>query len=296
MISRRSFLQVAGISTYGLSSAPLLNALTPFLTPTADEQEATFGRVLFPTPVTDDIGIVISSLIPDTVVQITSDSEATYTLHQGIVNRSVVQPMADFGAESFVPDAVCPVEVIAPAAAIRQWCAPTAPMLSRVGHGGVLHAIDSLVVQNVRWLGVASGPGAPLIGWTEAARWRETTAHSDGLQFADTIEIDRHARKLNVYGAGALLWGAGVTISRSLAKGQYRLDDRVISSESTAQSMIGIPWSQIFDGYTLSGAYWHNEFGLEAQSPVNGAAIQILPAASRWLFRNFRADGTLRVI
>jgi len=296
MISRRQFLQVAGISVYGLSSAQMADVLGLVLPASAVSQEAAFGRLLYPASVTDDLGIVISSLIPDTVVQIISSSAAAYTLNQGIVSRSAIQPMADFGAASFVPDIPCPVEVIAPAAAVRQWCEPSAPLISRVGHGGVLHMVDSLEVGGARWLGVASDSNAPLMGWTEAVRWREAASRSEEFSLADTLHLNRHTQQLSVFDGDRLLWGASAAVSQAMPAGTYPLDGRMVSSALPEAGLMGTPWIHNFSGYSLSGAYWHNQFGLDAGRSVVGAPIQLQPSAARWIYRHFRSNGVLHVV
>ncbi len=62
------------------------------------------------------------------------------------------------------------IEVVAPVAAVRQWCAPDAPLVTRIGHGGIVRVIDRLPGDTL-WYGIASETG-DLLGWSQAAHWK----------------------------------------------------------------------------------------------------------------------------
>ncbi len=66
--------------------------------------------------------------------------------------------------------AVAGCALSAPIAPLRAWAAADAPLVGRVGYGGVMAASDRLV-GNGDWLGVAPEPGGEPLGWTPADRW-----------------------------------------------------------------------------------------------------------------------------
>src|SRR5690606_39660287 len=66
------------------------------------------------------------------------------------------QPMMPVDDDAIVWSAIpCVAEVVGPVAPVRAACSPDATILTRIGHGGVLHVVDALHAADGQpeWLG-----------------------------------------------------------------------------------------------------------------------------------------------
>lgn len=291
-LSRRQFLQFSGITL--LSSTPAfpkanLLALT--------ESETLYGRALDcltvyaqPNPGAK----VVRKLWPDSIIRLTDSKPDWYQTGQGFVRRADVQPMRPYLPEQATPVLRPPfwAEVAAPVAALRQWCAADAPLVTRIGHGGVCHVIDALpdATRDGWWYGFASEDGG-LLGWSQAVFWRSIHDARDP-QGGLLVEIDRQQQQLAVTHGHQVLLQAAVSTDPALESGLNTLKhERIGTKLMLDEARHGVPWALRFDGGTISGVYWHNRFG--AQTP--GPAVQLPPLLAQWLYNTLVDGAPIRI-
>lgn len=281
MLSRRQFLQAAGIA---LSAAhlPRLNLTSANAAP-AHSFEPLYGRALATVPVyaTPQADAPLSRLWSDTVVPILDSGDGWYRLPDGYARREGLQPLLE-PAQTTLTDAAPPFwgEVTGAVAVIRAWCAANAPMVTRVGHGGVLFVADRLTLDGIDWLGVAHDEHGTLIGWSQAAGWSPTP--EDALSGALRLHIDRAAQRLTAYEADQPVLTAPVTVLPTLKAGTFSIHERSLTLPS---DHAGTPWALRFGAnQRLTGAYWHNHFGSASGALDASSAVEVAPALARWLY------------
>lgn len=270
MLSRRQFLQAAGIVVVASRLPAIAASPVPRL-------ETLYGRALTTAPIhaaPDSSAPILTRLWSDTVVPLRSTDGAWYRLDNGFAPRETFQPMIAPVRRTTSPDAP-PFwgEVSGAIAVVREWCAADAPIVARVGHGGILQVIDYLPGE-INWYGVADASGV-LLGWTQTAAW--SPADLDDTAPSLTLEIDTAVQELRALDADRLLLTAPISTGEMLTPGVYPIADRAPTHTSDHP---GAAWSLAFGGHTLDGVYWHNRFG--AQHP--GAAVQVTPALAKWLY------------
>jgi hypothetical protein len=275
MLSRRQFLQATGIA---VAAAHLPSAGST--TPTAPSFEAVYGRALISTPVyaaPSTAAPLIKQLWSDTVVPIYGTEGEWYRLRRGYTPCENVQPMiapARRAEATFAPPFWG--EVSGAIAVVRAWCSPSAPVVARVGHGGVLRVIDRLPGDSINWYGVAPTDSSELLGWAFAAIL--SPAQVDEAAPTLSLFIETRYQRLTVREADQTLLTAPISTGCDLLPGVYPVTQRY---PALADRRHGAPWSLAFgDDLILSGVYWHNRFG--ARAP--GAAVQVAPALAKWLY------------
>jgi hypothetical protein len=284
MFTRRQFLRLLGIS----ASAAAANTL-PFAAAApvddhgfaADDHLApAYGRALETVPVYDmPDGQVVRHLWSDTVTPLRGSLGNWYRLPAGYAKRDTLQPMLSPATHTLTPSAPPFWSTVSGAVAVvRAYCAADAPIVARVGHGGVLRVVDFLSGDGLGWYGVAETEGGALLGWTQAAVW--SPAPADSAAPTLNVIIDRRTQRLTARDSQRVLLTAPVSAGSGLLHGAHPVTERYAS---TAQGEYrGVPWALAFGGYMLTGAYWHNRFGSDAAAPA--AAVQVTPALARWLF------------
>ncbi|MCC6803017.1 MAG: L,D-transpeptidase [Anaerolineae bacterium] len=278
MLSRRQFLQAAGIAVaaHALPRLPL----------PASSFEPLYGQTLFvraleTLPVyaaPDAAAPLVTRLWSDTVTQILDTRGGWYHLPDGFAPRQSIQPMIAPARITETP-AAPPfwAEVSGALAVVRAFCAASAPIRARIGHGGVLYVIDYLPGDGIDWYGVAENESSDLLGWTQAAVW--SPARLDRALPTLSLAVDTRTRQLIVYDGDRVLLTAPVATGRDLLPGVYPITRR--RPTKSQDGYTGAPWSLAFgDDLNLSGVYWHNCFGAAAP----GAALQVTPALAKWLY------------
>lgn len=284
MLSRRQFLQAAKIALAAAHLPPLY--LTRAVS-TVHSFEPLYGRALSTVPVyaaPQTSAALLTTLWSDTVVPILSTSGAWYRLPDGYVQRELLQPMLS-PAQTVHSENTPPFwgEVTGAVAIIRTWCAANAPIVSRVGHGGVLYVADRLPLDGVNWYGVASSESGDLLGWSQAASW--TAAPVDQMTPNINLIIDRQAQQLTAFDPEQPILTAPIAARQMLVSGAYAVTGRGFTIPQALEHP-GTPWALTFGANQhLSGAYWHNRFGsAPAETDTGGAAIEVAPALARWLY------------
>lgn len=281
MLSRRSFLQLVGASLAATALRP-----TPLLLATAPN-EVYQGRALTALPVfatRSASAAPIAHLWPDSITTILNSDDDWYQIAGGWVRRDGLQPMLPFDSKAyqFVHDVPFWAEVAAPVASIRAYCAADAPLVTRIGHGGVSQVIDTLPDEPNGWYAIADQTGG-LLGWTQAVFWRLVELEIKQEQ-NHTLYVDRKRGLMTAYNDINPILEAPFSEGVGLQAGDYLSRRGNIGGMRWQDVKIyeGVSWQTMFgDGQTIAGVYWHNRFG----HPVNsGPAVQITPLLARWLY------------
>lgn len=294
MHTRRQFLQLAGIAAFGSHLSPSFQ----FMKSLVPEAPALQGRALAALTVYARPSLEaapIARLWPDAVTALLDTQGDWYRLPNGFAPRSGIQPMKP-ASPAAVPPRDLPFwsEVAAPVASVRACCAADAPLVTRVGHGGVMLVVDFLPDSPAPWYGVAAENG-DLLGWTQAVHWQpvnENAAEASGL----ALELDTRSQQLTAWEAGRAVLQAPCSIGRGIRHGAYRVEARQTGGGrlhlDDKTDVYGVPWRVRFGDYDLSGAYWHNHFG----SGIPGASVQVTPVLAQWLHASLSRYGSIAVI
>jgi hypothetical protein len=322
-LTRRSFLHVLGVSAAA-------GTLTHMGITLAESPAPQIGRTLrlakvFPYP----DGISHSHILPDQIVTIHSASESWYQIPQGYVPRGDIQPMQPFAPHPFHPF-IAPywAEVVGPIATVRIYCAADAPLVTRIGHGGVVQIVDALPGEPHGWYQLADQDGA-VLGWSQAPAWQPihplqsssqpgTSPHTaqiesfnssysprpegEGQGVRALISTYSAETQVRIHREGWLTvhppqaeevhipFSAGVTVQ----PGAYTVDHQQIGGGYAAeQRLAGVGWQTRFGAdYRIVGAYWHNAFG----TPQPGAAVQLPPLLARWVYHLLPSGVTVTVV
>ncbi len=275
MLSRRRFLHLMGVTV----SAAALPRLVALPLEAAPSLEPVYGRALDALPLYDvPDGQPVAHLWSDTVAPILDVDDTWYRLPAGFARREGLQPMTAPARRS---SAATPPpfwgSVSGAVAVVRAHCAARAPIVTRIGHGGVLRVIDLLAENGLAWYGVAAAEDAGLLGWTLAADWSPVMP-DDALPRL-TLALDPPGQRLTVLDGAQPLLTAPVSTGRSLLPGSYPVTDRQLAASQGDYR--GVPWLLRFGpDFTLTGVYWHNRFG----SATPGAAVQVAPPLAQWLY------------
>jgi hypothetical protein len=253
------------------------------------------GRALTALPVyaaPSERADVKARLWPDTIVSIRHQNADWYALENGYAKRESLQPVVLKSEVASVPALPFWAEVGGAVAAIRQWCAADAPLVARIGHGGVAQVVDRLPGSTI-WYGLADEDG--FLGWSQAAPWLPVSDTEDALTNT-TLLVDTSARQIHVLEDEEEILDAPIALGADVQRGSHQLKMRRHSVKSAVESAsiaYGAPWQLDFGSFALSGAYWHNKFGKPEVVP--GSAVQVTPPVARWLFGH-TGDDTIVVV
>jgi len=283
LLTRRRFLKLAGISLLG-SAAGMASA---------GPAEAYCGRALEAAPVylrLDASTTPIIHLWPDSITPIRESVAGWYRSDSGFIPRSALQPIRQLPA---TPQAAAQppfwAEVIAPVAALRSFCTPDAPLISRIGHGGAMQVIECLPGP-IDWYGVAAA-GGDLVGWSQALHWRPVDLQARPLPDLEIL-LDQRQHQLTVTQAGQAIVQAPFASSQTLPAGYYTIEPGAVGGQPSPTGHEGAAWqTMIGSEYSLSGVYWHNRFGEQLLGPD----VQVTPMLARWLYQSVQSDSCLRV-
>ena len=172
-LSRRQFLQFFGISAVSVS---FLDLALPQISDISAETIIQ-GRTLYPDVAAFDqpYGTHLHSIrYADTIVPLKATDGQWYRSDDGYIRHEDVQPIRPYSQPEAMTTRPLPVfgEVISPVAAVRDFADPTAPQITRIGHGGVMQITDALTeTRTGAWYQVSDDQGHPL-GWTQALHWK----------------------------------------------------------------------------------------------------------------------------
>lgn len=280
-LSRRRFLHLTGIAAASSQVAGLFALPDP-------RTDVVYGRALKPLSVYRN-GQTTRTLWPDAVLPLHRELDGWYETDGGYVERSGVQPMPDYVPVS-AADWVMPApphqqpiaEVVGAVAPVRAYASAGAPLVTRIGHGGVARVADVLPDEDGAWLGLADDSGY-FYGWSQARVWRPVT-YTPHATPNRTLQINASSRTLTVFEAGNTLISVSFASRRppSLPTGRFPVYgiDICHNTYFTNPVCYGVGWPIFIDGIGhIAGAYWHNLFG----ERTAGHVIQVMPAVARWL-------------
>jgi hypothetical protein len=305
-LSRREFLKRSGTMAWATPTA--LHSLSEQM-PTQAENSlpmmaaaATVGRAFALTLVYEapqPESELLVQLAPDSVNDIIaiSGDQNWYRVARGWVQRSALQPILPYQYPTIY--SATPgfwAQVVAPVSAVRQWCAVRAPIVARVGFGGVLYVLDRIDDDRGQvWYGLAAEPNSLLVGWSPAlhyARWTPTSepaSDAKNSSLSIRIQIDSRQSQL-IVSAHSQVIGRMPIFAVPLASTETTI--KVVQPGASSRSpILGTPWlMQLASGALVHGAFWHNNFGTRNQD-VNDAAITLDTFAARWLYQLLLASG-----
>lgn len=278
-LSRRIFLKVSG--------ATLLAAALPFDLPApalgADE---VVGRALRSAPVyprRDGRAPVIQHLWPDEVVPILGCSSGWYAVPGGFVRQTDVQLMLPYDPGKVVPAAALPAWLVvsAPVAPVRAWASGAAPLVTRVGYGGVLCAVDCLQDgRGALWYAVAATTDGEPLGWTPALRWSAVRVAGPPAVGGRRMRLDPTRAQLSAWEGQRRVLRAPTVVPQNVRHGAFRLTGRQPALPDSVAGHYGAAWVLRGAEFALYGAHWHNAFGEPGPAP----GWEVSPWVARWLF------------
>jgi hypothetical protein len=285
-LSRRRFLQLAGITFLGSYFDPgqFWRAAEPY-------PLLTHGRALAATPVyaaPTQHSALITYLWPDSIIDLQDTIGNWYQTSTGFAQRICIQPITLYPVTHNLLSLPAWAEVVSPVATVRGWCAADAPLVTRIGHGGVAQVIDYLPADSLSdaWYGIATDSGDPL-GWSQAVHWGQPPKYLPPLRGNLTLEINQIKQHLHVNYDRTRLLTTPVSTSQPLLPGhwsltRYRPAGSVTGAPHRDRLIHGAPWQFQLDNHLLiSGVYWHNAFG---QPVETGPAVQLPALVARWLY------------
>ena len=216
------------------------------------------------------------TLLPDEITPLRPLSASLVQLPTGRADRRCLQPIARPATAWDVPLTPGWVQVAAPYATLRAWCASDARLIARPGWGAVLFAEDRLNVDEMDWLAVRVNEA---LIWSPASAWRSIPDAGLAGEASDLV-VDRAAQRVHVRQRGVDVWSAEAAVPRDLLPGTYSLLDRA-PTDSAAQA--GAPWLLDFGAWRMHGAYWHNSFGDAAYAAPSGV-IELPVLAAQALY------------
>ncbi|NWG16347.1 MAG: L,D-transpeptidase [Chloroflexi bacterium] len=277
MYTRRQFLQLAGIAAIG-------SRLPSLFTQSLRDTSSPVGRALDAAAVYRHPALEaapVGQLWPDSIVPILGERGAWYQTPGGYVARDLLQPMkpAPPFQRAPLPSEPFWAEVAGPVAAVRRYCGADAPLVTRIGHGGVARVIDALPDEPAPWYGIASDTG-DLLGWTQAVHWRAVETPEAG---AIDLEVDVRAGRLTAWEDGRAVLQAPCSTGQTIRPGVYSITGRLVGG-ARLDDFFGLPWRVTFGDYDLTGVYWHNRFG----AAVPGPSLQVTPLLAEWLYHSLQ--------
>lgn len=289
MHTRRQFLQLAGIAAVGSQLSPSFH----FMLSLVQDAPALQGRALAALTVYARPTLAsapTARLWPDTVTPILDANGDWYRLPEGFAPRGSIQPMKPHTSSAArIPDAPFWAEVTAPAASVRAYCAANAPLVTRIGHGGILQVVDYLPDSPSSWYGVAADNGE-LLGWTPAIHWQSVEEREAGVSGL-ALELDTRLQQLTAWAGGQAVLQAPCSIGQAVRRGVYDVQARHIGGGKLHlddSEVHGVPWRVAFGAFDMTGAYWHNRFG----AGIPGASVQVTPVLAQWLYVSLGQHGS----
>lgn len=227
-------------------------------------------------------------LAPDSVTPIIAVDGGWYQVAdedvRGYVPHEALQPMLPYQRPRVIDEigAGFWAELVAPTSMIREWCAATAPIVTRLGFGAMVYVMDRIVDDRRQvWYGVAESPGGTLVGWASGlhyAKWTPTE-NPEAAQFPNaSLMIQRG--ELHMIENGGIL---ARTPIRSARLPQMRTTVSLVQPGAARDTVIplGVPWMMRLEtGQRMYGAFWHNQFGEVSDGPD----IELPIFAARWLY------------
>lgn len=276
MITRRSFLMLSGatlvasrLSFGDVSGAP------PALVARALRAAPVYRRPRLESQVSGYIW-------PDSAAEICGYDREWFAVPGGYVQHAHMQPVEPFDPAGVVPVDGLPAwaTVAAPVAPLRRWAGAEAPLVTRVGYGGVLCVLDTVIdAAGYTWYGMGTSSADDILGWTPAVRWNAVAPEDVEPQHVGRrLRLDSSTAELIALEDEREMLRAPVAVPQSALARTMTLSHRFPGM--TADDHYGACWALHFGDSALYGAYWHNRFGRQ----VDATGWEVAPWTARWLF------------
>jgi len=270
-VSRRDFLKIAGITT---TLAAMPTAISAILA-----SAGTHGRMLHLTDLYERPALdakIAGQYLPDSIQPILAYRDGWVRLRHGFAPETNIQPMLT-ARTTRVDRIPAVVEVIAPYAAVRRWCAADAPLVARPGHGAVLEAVSALDDRyGDRWLQVALSEASN--GWIQAQQVQPVEPIPASRQ-AYHARIENH--RLTLLSENHDIAQFALACPPDIPTGEHRVIQRIPAFHRADYS--GIPWRlETNRGLVVHGAYWHNQFACRNSESMT-AELSVIAARSVYM-------------
>ncbi|MBL8133749.1 MAG: hypothetical protein JNL42_17940 [Anaerolineae bacterium] len=286
-LSRRDFLRI-----FGGSAAAAVGGFALAFSPTgptaSDADLKSFqARALHTAPVREmpsPESPVVKYLWEDEIFDVQAAVGRWMQSSEGFIAAHDAQPML-VTALLEMHDTPHWAAVVGAAAAVRAWACDSAPLIEKIGHGGVMRVLDRLAPRAAcdAWVAIADEHDR-VIGWSRNTLWSaigwRTTADAD-------LIVDAALRRAELWEAGAARLCADVALGRALVPGEYpvTLYQPGTTIEAAGHTRLGVPYVQrAGNELSLGGVYWHNQFG----AALDGLDIQLPVQIARAWFGRLR--------
>ncbi|MEM6283885.1 MAG: SH3 domain-containing protein [Chloroflexota bacterium] len=283
-ISRREFLQALGISA---ASASLFGISLPGVAlPTAPQ--VVQGRALRQTRmIRPGFKSKLRTVWADTILllhELNNDLQPEwFRTDEGVVKRADVQPMQPYTPQTTLPTKLpIDAEVAGAVGVIREYADANAPLIDRIGHGGVMTVLDVIENRQGAWYGVAQNDD--ILGWTQAIHWRTLPDVSHTLNHNLTVHISRADSTLMVLADAHPLFTTTISLPEHITPGEHIITRKLRGTVGhRARVYRGLPYEFALSGAaTMQAVYWHNAFGSGSHSPQ----IEMNTLTGKWLYEN----------
>jgi hypothetical protein len=304
-ISRRQFLKRSGAAIAGAGVGAAADRPHPNPSPYdgeelfgAKSEKGIVGRAFTLSDVYAEpkrSSPVTGQLAPDSVTPIIAMNGAWYEVAdedvRGYVPHKSVQPILPYQRPIVVEEigAGFWAEMVAATSAIREWCAATAPIVTRLAFGAVVYVMDRIVDDRRQmWYGLAESPGGALVGWASAlhyAKWIQTEK-TETAQFTDASLLIQRG-ELRMIENGRILARTPIRSGRlSQMRTTASLEQPGVARDTVTP--LGVPWvMRLETGQPMYGVFWHNQFGDVGEGPD----IELPIFAARWLYNWLASRG-----
>jgi len=317
VISRRSFLQLAGLSLGAAAFAP-----PP---PEALATEAMLARVTARTVAVrarpDEAALELARLARDTLVVVEEEIQSAtgpqgnpfwFRIRQGFVHVGDMQPVRNDLNEvaAAVPSEGLLVEVTVPFTQTRAKPEAEAAPLYRLYYGATFWAVEGVE-------DASGGAWYALLDDRLYTRYYVRAEHLRPIWATDLspvapdvpleakrIEVDLASQKLTAFENERAVFTTLISGGRLRSDpqpgkghsftpiGEFHVNQKVpsrhmgdarLTADLFANEQPGVPWVSYFtySGIAFHGAYWHNDFGRRRSV----GCINMRPAEARWIYR-----------
>lgn len=279
-LSRRRFLQSLGI-TLAASSAGFSPHQT-FARAGQNRFMSVQGRALYTAMVRSSpeaTAPVVRSLWEDEIIDLRAISGRWFQTTDGFVAFEDAQPMIIAPSSAMTEQPPFWAEVNGAVAIVRAWCSAEAPLVTRIGHGGVMRAIDQLMTPEGGWYALAD-ENSQRIGWSRSAVWLPVEWNKQPRTI--DLVVNRSRFHAEIRSGDQVQIEAEVAFGKPLRPGMYPITHAAPSQTLTREATrYGTPWMlRSGDDLTIGGVYWHNRFG----DFVGGTDLQLPVILAREIY------------
>ncbi|GEM_PF-1277043 len=294
--SRREFFKLLGIAAASSKiasiiptyAAPVLTANTPLLA------RKLGASPLMPITAHSRLSDADRMLPTDSVMPVLHVEDSFLRVPHGYIHASHVQPIlrADYHPPTSLTSSSFPLAswavVVAPSAGLYQYADTAASQVKRVGHGGILQAVDFLPPASngaASWIALADNTGQH-IGWSQAHLWRAITIPEVAPDDSRWLLINRSSKHLHAFQDNQEVFSAPCLPSYWMLNGDYTI---IVKTPGVTQS--GAPYALTLQSNSatsrdilITGVYWHNRFVQNDVIPSDDVHLTVHAARALYAF------------